>query len=67
MFIKSLSTSHNSLKIVIQKMPLKTFSMSTYIMTQPRCKLRKVQTPKKKWLHNLQRSIFQIDHDPTKV
>jgi hypothetical protein len=36
-------TSHNSLKTTIRETLLKAFSMSTYIMTQLRCRLRKVQ------------------------
>jgi len=47
MLTKGPSTSHNSLKIVAQKMLLKMFVMLTYIMAQLRCRLRMVHMLKK--------------------
>ncbi len=45
MFAKGPSTSHNSLKIIIQKKLLKSFSTSTYIMAQSGCSLKKAHMP----------------------
>jgi hypothetical protein len=38
---KGPPTFCNFLKIIVKKMLLKTFSMSTYIMTQSRCRSRR--------------------------
>jgi hypothetical protein len=46
MLTKSPPTSHNSLKIIIQKMLLKTFFMSICVTTQLRCKSSRALMPK---------------------
>jgi hypothetical protein len=46
MLTKGPLTSHNYLKITTQKMLLKMFLMSTYIMAQLRCRSRRVWMPK---------------------
>jgi hypothetical protein len=46
MLAKGPPTSHSFLKIIAQKTILKVFLTLTYIMTQSRCKLRKVLIPK---------------------
>jgi len=46
MLAKGPQTSCNFLKIIVQKMLLKTFSMSTYIVTQSRCRSRRALMPK---------------------
>jgi hypothetical protein len=46
MFAKGPLASHNSLKIVVREILLKTFSMLICIMAQLKCKLRKVRMSK---------------------
>jgi len=46
MFATCPFASHNSLKIIVWKMLLNTFLMSTYITTQLGCRLRKAQMRK---------------------
>jgi hypothetical protein len=47
MLAKDPSTSHSSLKIIVQKTLLKAFSTSTCIMAQLRCRLKRVPMPKR--------------------
>jgi hypothetical protein len=45
-FTKGPPTSHNFLKIIIQKMLLKAFSTLTSIMAQSGCRLKRGRMPK---------------------
>jgi len=47
MLVKNPSKSHNSPKIATWETLLKAFSTSTYITTQSRCKLKRVQMSKR--------------------